>query len=145
MRFDGSMKRNSNNPTCCPESKTAYLIKYHYDRLLTAAEHMGWYHTAKVMKGPMDLFNRVTKAVDTHKRKSGNKCPFKVRRVCACGTQILFAQQQNFQTFSACILSPSKKTQEIPRQFPKIPQTMMFSCMINQSPDLVSPNANIIS
>lgn len=81
MRYDGSMKRNSQNPTCCPESKTAYLIKYHYDRLLLAAEHMGWFHTAKVMKGPTDLFDRVTKAVDMHKRKTGNKCPFKVCRV----------------------------------------------------------------
>ncbi|GAB7349977.1 hypothetical protein MBLNU459_g0664t1 [Dothideomycetes sp. NU459] len=81
LRFDASMKRNSQNPTCCPESKTAYLIKYHYDRLITAAEHMGWYHTTKVLKTPTDLFNRISRAVDTHKRKTGNKCPFKVR-VC---------------------------------------------------------------
>jgi 4-amino-4-deoxychorismate lyase len=78
LRYDGSMKRNAQNPVCCPDSKAAYLIKYHYERLVTAADHLGWYDTNKRLKGPVDLFNRVQTAVNEHKKKTGNKCPFKV-------------------------------------------------------------------
>ncbi|KAG9577261.1 hypothetical protein KCV01_g17089, partial [Aureobasidium melanogenum] len=81
LRYDGSMKRNAQNPVCCPDSKAAYLIKYHYERLVTAADHLGWYDTNKRLKGPVDLFNRIQTAVTEHKKKTGNKCPFKVR-VC---------------------------------------------------------------
>jgi hypothetical protein len=73
------MKRNAQNPVCCPDSKAAYLIKYHYERLVTAADHLGWYDTNKRLKGPVDLFNRIQTAVAEHKKKTGNKCPFKVR------------------------------------------------------------------
>lgn len=79
LRYDGSMKRNAQNPVCCPDSKAAYLIKYHYERLVTAADHLGWYDTNKRLKGPVDLFNRIQTAVTEHKKKTGNKCPFKVR------------------------------------------------------------------
>lgn len=79
LRYDGSMKRNAQNPVCCPDSKAAYLIKYHYERLVTAADHLGWYDTNKRLKGPVDLFNRIQTAVAEHKKKTGNKCPFKVR------------------------------------------------------------------
>ena len=78
LRYDGSMKRNAQNPVCCPDSKAAYLIKYHYERLVTAADHLGWYDTSKRLKGPVDLFNRIQTAVTEHKKKTGNKCPFKV-------------------------------------------------------------------
>lgn len=78
LRYDGSMKRNAQNPVCCPDSKAAYLIKYHYERLVTAADHLGWYDTNKRLKGPVDLFNRIQTAVNEHKKKTGNKCPFKV-------------------------------------------------------------------
>lgn len=78
LRYDGSMKRNAQNPVCCPESKAAYLIKYHYERLVTAADHLGWYDTNRKLKGPVDLFNRIQAAVTEHKKKTGNKCPFKV-------------------------------------------------------------------
>jgi 4-amino-4-deoxychorismate lyase len=78
LRYDGSMKRNSQNPVCCPDSKAAYLIKYHYERLVTAADHLGWYDTSKRLKGPVDLFTRIQSAVTEHKKKTGNKCPFKV-------------------------------------------------------------------
>ncbi|KAL1310572.1 hypothetical protein AAFC00_000851 [Neodothiora populina] len=96
MRYDagnlksGPIKRNSfnsgkaHNPPCtnCPDaSVSAYLMKYHYERLICAADHLGWYNMDKTLKGPVELFNRVEKAVAEHKRKSGNKCPFKVR-VC---------------------------------------------------------------
>lgn len=79
LRYDVSMKRNSQNPVCSPEAKIAYLMKYHHDRLINAAEHLAWFHTLKVLKGPAYLFLRVQAAVEAHKKKSGNKCPFKVR------------------------------------------------------------------
>lgn len=72
------------NPVCtnCPDAgKSAYLMKYHYDRLVSAADHLGWYDTAKILKGPVELFKRIESAVCEHKKKTGNKCPFKVR-VC---------------------------------------------------------------
>lgn len=92
LRYDGNSmkpgitKRHSSmngnmNPVCrdCPDAgKSAYLMKYHYERLVTAADHLGWYDTAKILKGPVELFNRVEKAVCEHKKQTGNKCPFKV-------------------------------------------------------------------
>jgi len=98
MRYDGNamkpgmIKRHSSmsgqgngnaslNPVCanCPDAgKSAYLMKYHYDRLVAAADHLGWYDTAKILKGPVDLFKRIETAVAEHKKKTGNKCPFKV-------------------------------------------------------------------
>lgn len=98
MRYDenamkpGLVKRSTsssinglaNNPVCngCPDaSGSAYLMKFHYERLIRAAEHLGWFEMGKAIKGPVDLFNRIHKAVNEHKKKTGNKCPFKVR-VC---------------------------------------------------------------
>ncbi|KAF1354730.1 aminotransferase class IV-domain-containing protein [Delphinella strobiligena] len=81
VKRHSSMKGKS-NPVCkdCPDaSKSAYLMKYHYERLICAADHLGWYDTAKMLKGPVELFNRVEKAVTEHKKQTGNKCPFKVR------------------------------------------------------------------
>lgn len=93
LRYDGSMKRNAQNPVCCPDSKAAYLIKYHYERLVTAADHLGWYDTNKRLKGPVDLFNRIQTAVNEHKKKTGNKCPFKV---CVSPGSFLLVLSKNF-------------------------------------------------
>jgi len=93
LRYDGSMKRNSQNPVCCPDSKAAYLIKYHYERLVTAADHLGWYDTNKRLKGPVDLFNRIQTAVTEHKKKTGNKCPFKV---CISSVSLFLSSPKNF-------------------------------------------------
>lgn len=93
MRYDGnsmkpgltkrssSMNGKMNNPVCtnCPDASTsAYLMKYHYDRLISAADHLGWFDMQKSLKGPVELFNRIEKAVNEHKKKTGNRCPFKV-------------------------------------------------------------------
>jgi hypothetical protein len=99
LRYDGSMKRNAQNPVCCPDSKAAYLIKYHYERLVTAADHLGWYDTNKRLKGPVDLFNRIQTAVTEHKKKTGNKCPFKV---CVFSSSF-FLSPPNFSP-STCVM-----------------------------------------
>jgi hypothetical protein len=99
LRYDGSMKRNSQNPVCCPDSKAAYLIKYHYERLVTAADHLGWYDTNRRLKGPVDLFNRIQTAVNEHKKKTGNKCPFKV-----CVSSCSFFLSSPKTPYSSCVM-----------------------------------------
>jgi hypothetical protein len=99
LRYDGSMKRNSQNPVCCPDSKAAYLIKYHYERLVTAADHLGWYDTNRRLKGPVDLFNRIQTAVNEHKKKTGNKCPFKV-----CVSSCSFFLSSPKTSYSTCVM-----------------------------------------
>jgi hypothetical protein len=99
LRYDGSMKRNAQNPVCCPDSKAAYLIKYHYERLVTAADHLGWYDTNKRLKGPVDLFNRIQTAVTEHKKKTGNKCPFKV---CISSSSFFLSSSKSFH--STCVM-----------------------------------------
>jgi len=81
MRWDCKAKPSKQNIGSSKEMKCVYLFKYHYDRLQNAASHRGWYDAAKspAMKKPIDLYNRVQKAVDKHMQETGSKGPFKVR------------------------------------------------------------------
>jgi len=132
MRYDGNgmkpsmIKRHSSmngqgngnaslNPVCanCPDAgKSAYLMKYHYDRLITAADHLGWYDTAKIFKGPVDLFKRIETAVTEHKKKTGNKCPFKVSLHKTCHLEFTNEEERKrllSNTISSLLLAQSNR------------------------------------
>lgn len=80
MRFDSNIKEKKRNVGCCKESiKTAYLLKYHFDRLKDSAGHLGWFDAQKSLKRPVDFYCRIRYAVESHKKETGNRGPFKVR------------------------------------------------------------------
>lgn len=126
LRYDGNSmkpgltKRSSSisgsnmNPVCrdCPDAgKSAYLMKYHYDRLISAADHLGWYDTAKILKSPVDLFGRIERAINDHKKATGNRCPFKVSLFCLTPDYLHYPSP-----WCANVLSAMQHGQEIPRQ-----------------------------
>lgn len=82
VRFDCDAKVNKLNPGACKEcGKSAYLFKYHYERLKEAAGNRMWYEAQERLKKPQDLYNRVCFAVHEFQEKNpGEKGPFKVCR-----------------------------------------------------------------
>ena len=81
LRFDPAAKPSKLNPQCCKEARSAYLFKYHHDRLKEAAGHRGWYdaQNAAAFKKPIDLYSRVQHAVEKYQQEKGATGPFKVR------------------------------------------------------------------
>lgn len=79
IRFDPHAK-SCKSETPCKEARKAYLFKYHYDRLIEAASHRGWYEVQKGagLKRPIDLWQRISYAVETEGDKS-HKGAYKVK------------------------------------------------------------------
>lgn len=80
LRFDCDAKVNKLNPGCCKEcGKSAYLFKYHYERLKEAAGNRMWFEAQERLKKPQDFYNRVCFAVKEYQEKhSHEKGPYKV-------------------------------------------------------------------